>query len=394
MDTIALASQALKLFYLDGLRTQINEAMPFLAEIEKRPTNSVSGEKIVMALKYGRTGGVGNRADNETMPMSNPRKRRKAEWDTKNIYAHIEITDKTIRASRDSAGAFADLLQADLEDALTDAKDSMSRQVFGDGTGVIATITTGTTGTTFTCAGGVFALWEGQFVDIYDSTLSTAKATGREVTVVDVDNNTFTISGANVTVVNGDKVVISGSLNKELTGLEAVVAQDNTLYGINRATEKWFNAHVRALNGNISEVAIQARIDYVDKRAGGVTNFIVTSDGVRRSYQSLLMAMRQIVDTVDLKGGYSAIAYVSGNKKIPITTDKYCPAGVMYGLDLNDWALYQMSDWEWLEDGGGKILHLMSQKAVWEATLVKYCDLGCSKPAGQWKMTGITEQSA
>lgn len=391
-NTVTLASNALKTFYLPGLRPQINDASALLAEME-RNSDSVSGEKIMMALKYGRIGGVGNRPDNGTMPTSNPRKKKKAEWDTKNIFAHIEITDKTIKASRDRVGAFADLLEADLEDAVTDARDSMSRQVFGDGTGVVATITTGVTGVTFTCAGGVDALWEGQFIDVYNSALDTAKAESREITVVNVDANTFTVSGTNVTVANGDKVVVAGSLNEELTGFGSVFTPDNTLYGIDRSTNKWFNPHVKALNGEISEVEIQARIDYVEKRAGGKTGFLSSSYGVRRAYQNLLTATKQTIDVTNLKGGYSALVYVSGDKKIPFTVDKYNPKETLFGLDLSNWAFYNMGDWEWLEDGGGQILHMMSQKAVWEATLVKYADMGCDKPAGQWKMTGINEHA-
>ena len=387
VNSMALANEALKFFYLAGLRNQINDANVLLAEMEKN-TESVSGSEIVMALKYGRSGGVGNRADTGDMPTSNPRKKKQAKWDTKNVFAHIEITDKTIKASRNKQGAFADLLEADLDDAMTDATDSVSRQVFGDGTGVVATITTGVTGVTFTCSGNVDNLSEGQFVDIYDTTLVTNKSTtSREITVVDYDANTFTVSGANITVVNTDKAVVAGSLNEELTGFGAVFTADNTLYGIDRSTNKWFNPHVYALNGEINEVAIQGRIDEVDKRAGGKTNLLSGSHGVRRAYQNLLVATKQTVDVMSLKGGYTALKY----NNMPFTVDKYNPKQTLYGLDMTTWKNYHMGDWDWMEDGGGGILHLMTNKAQFEATLAKYQDLGCDKPRGNWKMTGITE---
>jgi hypothetical protein len=390
INNMSLATNALKHWYLAGLRNQINDSSVLLAEME-RNTESVFGADIVMALKYGRSGGVGNRADDGTMPTSNPRKKKQATWVTKNIFAHIQITDKTIKASRSKEGAFADLLESDLDDAQTDAKDSMSRQVFGDGTGVVATITTGVTAASFTCSAGVDNISVGQFVDIYAIDLTTVKVAGREVTVVDYDNNTFTIAGANVTVVNTDYVVASGSVNQELTGFGAVFTKDNTLYGINRATDKWFNPHTFALAGEISEVGIQGRIDEVERRAGGKTNLLSGSYGVRRAYQNLLTATKQIVEVTNLKGGYKALTYTSGNMSMPFTVDKYNPKQTMYGLDMETWQNYMMGDWDWLEDGDGAILHLMSGTAIFEATLAKYEDLGCSKPAGNWVMTGIVE---
>ena len=60
---LARVQEALKSFYLDGLRYQLNDkASAFLAQIEKTSENVV-GKDIVMALRYGRTGGIGNRAD-------------------------------------------------------------------------------------------------------------------------------------------------------------------------------------------------------------------------------------------------------------------------------------------------------------------------------------------
>lgn len=386
VDNIALATEALKSFYLHGLRNQINDSSAILAEME-RNEESVSGAEIVMALKYGRNGGVGNRADTGDMPTSNPRKRKQARWETKNVFAHIQISDKTIAASRNKAGAFADLLEADLDDAKTDAMDSVSRQIFGNGTGVVATITTGVTGVTFTCSGGVDNLSEGQYVDIYDTTLVTIKATAREISAVNYDSNTFTITGTNVTVIATDQVVVAGSLNEELTGFGAVFTAGNTLYNVNRASFPFFNPHVYALDGELDEVAIQGRIDEVEKRAGGKTNFLSGSYGVRRAFQNLMTATRQIVDSVSLKGGYSALKY----NNMPFTVDKYNPKNTLFGLDMDTWANYHMGDWDWIADGGGAILHLMTGKAQYEATLRKYQDLGCDKPKGNWKMTGVTE---
>jgi hypothetical protein len=76
---------------------------------------------------------------------------------------------------------------------------------------------------------------------------------------------------------------------------------------------------------------------------------------------------------------------------MPFAVDKYAPNGTLYGLDLSTWALYHIEDWTWLQEDGA-VLHRVADRPVWEASLVRYCDLGCSKPKGNFIMSGITEQ--
>lgn len=76
---------------------------------------------------------------------------------------------------------------------------------------------------------------------------------------------------------------------------------------------------------------------------------------------------------------------------MPFAVDKYAPAGTLYGLDLTTWALYHIEDWDWLSEDGG-VLERVTDRPVWEATLVRYADLGCSKPKGNFMASGITER--
>ena len=75
---------------------------------------------------------------------------------------------------------------------------------------------------------------------------------------------------------------------------------------------------------------------------------------------------------------------------MPFTVDRYVKDGRLYGLDLETWKLYHMMDWDWLDDDGS-VMHRVTDRAVWEATLARYADIGCSKPKGNFMMTGITE---
>lgn len=342
MTTIA---NALKYWYLEGLRYQLNEAASiFLTQLE-RDSQHVEGYKIKMGLSYGVTGGVGNRADDGNLPSVNPRKFKQAEWDTFNIFARIQLTDKTIQASRSNRGAFIQALEHDLQKAEKDAKKDLSRQVLGDGTGKLATVTAvssvGNVRTLTLSSARLFS--EGLIVDVWDSDGVTLDTTAVEITSVDKTNNQVVLTTAHLPAVN-DTLYISGNKNLELTGVAKVMTPDNTLYTIDRSTNKWFNPTVKVVNGEISDVKIQEGIDDAEDEAGNIIDFLLCGKPVRRSYQNLLTAMKSIVNSMDLKGGWKAISY----NGIPLAADNYVASQTLLAFSLANWKLYEMADWGWL----------------------------------------------
>jgi hypothetical protein len=391
---MAKVAEALKLFYLDGLRYQLNDkASPFLAQIEKT-SESVVGKEIVMAMRYGRTGGIGNRDDDGLLPTPSSRKTKQAKWETKNFFARFRITDKTIEASKSSVGAFANMLETEISDCETDAKLDLSRQAQGDGTGKIATVAADATYSSNVLTVVVdnpIHLAEGMLVDLRNASGAVTNGTELEVLSVDDQTNTITLSVASdisssVELADGVFITLAGNYNKELTGTGAVFSTSGTLYGISKTDYPWLKPQVKALNGEISENAIQEMIDLVETRTASAINYIQVSHGVRRAYIDLLAATKQTVNTQDLKGGFKALSY----NGIALVADRFTPSGCMQLFDLNDWAMYQMADFNWM-DRDGSIMARVANRPAWEATLVKYCDIGCQRPRGQALITGITE---
>lgn len=385
---VQAASEALKIYYLDGFRYQLNEqASPLMAQLEKTSRNVVGGE-IRLAMRYGRHGGIGNRADDGNLPTPNPRKTKQATYNTKNIFAHIQITDKTIEVSKSDRGAFANLLTQELEDAENDAKELLARQLFGDGSGKLCAVTAVDTINQKLTVDNADYLAEGQYIDSY-TTGGAAHDSAMEITSVDEDNKFVYVSDVSTTA-TGDILTISGNYNQELTGL-AAITDATTLYNISRSQNQWLNVKKIAVSGELSETKMQEGIDFAEKRAGAKINFIVCSYGVRRAYQYLLQSQKRQVNTLQLKGGWEALEYAGGSQvRVGIVADKYCPASTMYMLDTTDFAIYQVADWDWM-DKHGAILFPVSNKAAYEAVLRKYCDLGCSRPRGVVVLTGITE---
>jgi hypothetical protein len=141
---------------------------------------------------------------------------------------------------------------------------------------------------------------------------------------------------------------------------------------------------VKAVDGEISEVKIQEGIDDAEDECGNTIDFLIAEKGVRRAYVNLLSAMKQIVNSIELKGGFRGISF----NGIPLTADKFCTNGELLALSLANWKMYEMADWGFMDEDGN-VLFRNTNTPVYSATMRKYADLGCDLPKGMIRYTGI-----
>ena len=388
MVTLASADSALKSFYLDAVAQQLNtEVNPLLAKI-KQSTADVWGKEVRRLAQYGVNGGVGAGTEEGSLPAAGGNNYDQFVTTLKNLYGTIEISDKAVRASENSAGAFVDLLNAEMEGLLRSSAFNFGRMLFGDGSGILCTVSA-VTGNVVT-VDSVKNVIEGMTMDVLDADGDQVSGvTARRITAVDRTDKTVTLSGGALTgVVAGCTLCVQGSHNLELTGLGAIFKDDGSLYGLSRAERPWMVPYIKESVGTISENAIQTAIDYLEETAGSRVDMIVCSWGVKRALQAVLSESRMQTDMAELAGGYRTITY----NGIPVVADRFCPAGTMYLLNTRDFCLHQLCDWKWLEGDDGKVLRQVPGKPLYTATLVKYADLICTRPCGQAMLTGITEK--
>ena len=388
MVTLASADSALKSFYLDAVAQQLNtEVNPLLAKI-KQSTADVWGKEVRRLAQYGVNGGVGAGTEEGSLPAAGGNNYDQFVTTLKNLYGTIEISDKAVRASENSAGAFVDLLNAEMEGLLRSSAFNFGRMLFGDGSGILCTVSA-VSGNVVT-VDSVKNVIEGMTVDVLDADGDQVSGvTARRITAVDRTDKTITLSGGALTgVASGCTLCVQGSHNLELTGLGAIFKDDGSLYGLSRAERPWMVPYIKESVGTISENAIQTAIDYLEETAGSRVDMIVCSWGVKRALQAVLAESRMQTDMAELAGGYRTITY----NGIPVVADRFCPAGTMYLLNTRDFCLHQLCDWKWLEGDDGKVLRQVPGKPLYTATLVKYADLICTRPCGQAMLTGITEK--
>ncbi len=379
------ADSVLKSYYLSAVSDQLDKSVnPLLAQI-KKTTSDVWGKDVRKAVRFGVNGGIAAGTETDALPTAGGNNYKQFVAPLKNLYGVIEISDKAIRSSKGAEGAFVDLLNDEMDGLVKTASFNFGRMLFGDGTGKLATIKSvdGSDNKTYV-VDSVRNLAEGMIVDVFDGDGINA-GSYRTVTSVDRANKKVTLSGSAISTPTDYGIYIQKSKDLEITGLGAIFGTGD-LYGVPRKGNAWMTPYIKTEVGALSEEVIQKAIDDVEANSGSKVNFIVCSWGVRRALFKLLSAYRA-TETLELEGGFKAISFGG----IPVVADRFCPEGTMYLLNTDDFALHQLCDWQWLEGESGKILKQVADKPVYKATLVKYAELLCYRPAGQAMLTGIDE---
>ena len=392
MVTLSSADNVLKQVYLGVVSEQLNTSInPLLGKI-KQTTSDVWGKEIRKVAPYGLNGGIGAGDENSVLPTAAGNQYAQFVLDLKNLYGKIEITDKAIRASQNSAGAFVNLLDSEMEGLIRASSFNFGRMLYGDGSGLITKINDNDTQTVSVDA--VNCLVEGMVVDIVSDTgVAVSGATGLRISSIDRANKVVTFAGANFTAdaLIEKHIAVQGSFGKELTGLGAIFKPTGTLYGLDKAVYGWMNPYVKNIGETelkpIDDMVMQTAIDAVEENANSKIDFIVCSSGVKRNYQNYFTSYRTNVDIMELTGGYKAISY----NGIPLVSDRFAPANTMFMLNTKEFALHQLCDWQWLEGEDGRVIKQTANKPSYTATLVKYADIICNQPSGQAKITGILE---
>lgn len=383
MITIENADKALKDYYLDAVSAQLNDGIsPFFSAIEKSAVN-VYGKDVKMAVIRGTSGNILAGAEDGNLP--DPYKNRYLSIVTplKNLYGTIEISDKALRASRESSGAFVNLVNAEMEGLIASAKQNFQRMLFGDGSGKMCKILDSVSSTEYE-VDNVKDYFAGMQVDVIPKVAGTGDSYGVYIASVNKDDSTVTFATAiSDTIVNGE-MYPHGSKDNELCGLGAIF-DSPTLYGYNKTNEPYFAPYVVDAAKTLTEDKLTDMLDYVEENCNSKINMIICSYKTRKKIAALIAANRRVVNTVDARTGFGVVAV----NDVPVYADKYCPDDRILFLNTDDFSLNQLCDWEWLEDESGKILKQVPGKAAYTATLVKYAELICKKPCGQAMLKNI-----
>lgn len=387
MVTLQTADKALKDYYLGVIKEQLDVGTnPFLAMIEKT-SEDVYGKEIKKIVTHGINGGIASGSESGSLPAAMGNSYAEFALPLKNLYGSIEISDKALRASETGSATAVSLLNAEMNGLIKASKDNFSRMLFGDGTGYLCKIVSISDDKLSAAVDDVKNITEGMLVDVYLGDSIDTRYSANRITDVDKENSKIYFTKAMKDTPKNSALYVSGSKNQELTGLGAIFSDSATsLYGLEKSGNRWLNPNVKTV-ASLSYEDVAEMLDTVEEKGGKGADVIVCSWKVRRILQKILVKAGVTPAACETEGGYKSIAF----NGIPVIVDKHCPEGHMYFLNTEDFKICQLCDWQWLDEGDGRILRKIPGKAAYSATLVKYADLLCEKPCGQGLIKGITE---
>lgn len=407
--SLAIGSAVLKQIYSDGVNEQINSETPALGHIKSTAKNitNVGGAGVAFVAHFGRNHGIGARGELERLPNAGQQLYARGTTGLKSLYGAIQCTGQVMNQAKTNPQSFIDYVGEEMTRLKTDLAKDQNRQVYGDGTGTLATVVTADTTTFVLEVDDVVYIGIGARLDVLDvDTLGNAVPTVRTtnyVTVTGVDevNNTVTLDTEIATLQVGDVLVRSSrtssegtnSWNKEWHGFGKIISDTGSLYGIDPATYPDWKSYVATpadAGGALTELDLDTVVQNV-RRKGSKPSRIITTPGVYRAYWSALQGLRQYVNKTDLNGGVGGgLSFTTPYGDIPMMTDFDCPKGVAWFPNDSEIELNTNVGWEWIDEQG----------ATWQkipgydgfiAEMRNYSELTTKRRNAHGKLEGIAE---
>lgn len=399
--TLATVASILKEVYEPQIREQLNDDAVTLKRIEKSTAgveSTVGGRYVTFGVKTRRNNGLGARNEMEALPKAGQQGYAAARIGLKYLYGTIQLTGQTIELANSNYQAFASALDQEISGLKTDLAKDLNRQVYGTGTGVIATVSAiGTAVNTLTVADTQY-LQLGEQIDVV-ALANIAAGTpiaisNRQITAINTVSGVVTFDGAAASSGVGDILVRTGNINREWTGLAKIVAATGTLYNIDPTVEPVWKSEVdTAADRALSEGLMINMADRIRTNGGKVTA-IFQNLGVRRAYFNLLVQQRQYTNTKEFAGGFTGLSFTTDVGEIPVVVDIDAPKKTQYFLNEKELTLYRAHDWSWLDRDGSMWQRKIDSTGTYdayEAVMHQYSELGCHRRNTHGLITNIIE---
>jgi len=402
------ATEILKEVFVGRINNQL-DSEPTTYNRIKTKTNAqeYGGKWVEFPIHIQRNTGIGARTEGSALPNAGQQGYREAQLKVKSFYGAIELTGQAFDLAEKDYQAFSSLVSEETTRVKDDLGVDRNRQVYGNGTGILATtaslagqvITVSTTGDV-----GIWRLQDGMKIDVMIGNTNVIRQGGLTVTDISITANTVTVTGTTTGIIAGDVLVRQGNYGNEWTGLAAIIDDASSLYGIDynngpTGSRHW-RSHVNTQGGTptaISEATMARMVDRIKFSGSKVSDIcLYSAPGVFRAYWQLLKSDRRFVNTSEFTGGYKGLIFDSTQGEIPMLNDDQATSGTMYYV--NEKQLDIMRPYEYkLMDRGGSTWHQKSDANgtydVWQAWLVEHSEIGTKRRNTHGKITNIIEDA-
>lgn len=358
--------------------------------ILRNVAHNVGATTKYITLHYDRNVGSAAGSETLTLPTAGQQQYIQASVSMKYNFHTIAITDVALQASKRSKEYLVNVLETEYNGAKEDMRRQLSRQGYGDGTGVICRVNDASPDTTLTFDTPMvgkypmdyFSLGNAiMFASDKDGTTSTAFTKVSAIT----GNYDMTVESA-TGVADNDYVFLAhladtpsaSNAGHEIMGLKGLIDDGEnvtTLQGLDRSTYIWWKSYVNsnATQRSITEELLYAT--YLEAKKKGNPKYALTHFDVFSAYGRTLTSDRRYTDTMELKGGFTGLRF----NDIVIVADYDCPYDELYYIDPTSLSVEDLAPMSFLDEDGN-ILDRSSTQPIWQATLRYYANLATSAP--------------
>ena len=397
--TMSTVDSILKEIYQGRITDQLQNETVALKRIERSSdgvTETVGGKYVDFPVRITRNAGIGARSENEALPTPYQQGYAAVHVPLKYIYGLVRLSGQVMSLADKNYQSFASAMDREMDGLKSDIQKDANRQVYGDGTGLMASVTAD--GANTVTVDNIQYLEVGQQIDIRTRSNGTSVAADRQITVITAGTGytgTVTYSGADVAATANEGIYrmnnYASGTSREITGFGKIVAATGALHNIDPATTAAWAASVLSNSGTpraLSEGLMIQMCDVV-RIKGGKVSAIFTNLGVRRSYFNLLTQQRRYTDTKSFAGGFQGLPFNYGTE-IPVVEDIDCPPNRMFFLDESHLKVYQSKEWHWADEDGN-VLKWVNGYDAFDAVLRKYWELATDKRNAHGLLSDITE---
>lgn len=392
--TMTTVDALLKEVYGPRIENQLQNETVALKRIERTSdgvVETVGGKYVNFPIRVSRNTGIGYRNENEQLMAAGKQGYAEVNVPLRYGYGRIRMTGQVMKLADKNYQAFASAMDDEMEGIKDDIAKDSNRVVYGDGSGLLASVTAD--GVNTVTVDNSQYLEVGMAIDILTRSNGAVVASNRIITAISAAN-VVTYSGTDILAAATDGLYRTGNYGREPSGLGNIVSATATLHGLTVAAQPKWAAIVRSnpagagTNRALSEGLMIETCDLV-RIQGGKTSLILGSLGVRRAYFNLLTQQRRYADTKEFAGGFTGLAFNYGTE-VPMVEDVDAPPNKMRFLDESKFKVYRSKEWHWADDDGS-VLKWVHDFDAWEGILRSYWELGVGSRNSQASLDDITE---
>ena len=250
-----------------------------------------------------------------------------------------------------------------------------------------------------TWAPGIWAGAENMLIDVYQSDNATLRVANLEIASVNFDDRSITVkTGATAVVVSGDIIYYKGSFGNEFDGIDSIIRNTGSLYGINATSFALWKGNLLDNGGSVRDLSFRLITDAVtrliEKGLGKQTvkvlinplqfDVLLEEQDAKRLYDSSYSSVKH-------EAGSTKLVFHSQNGLIEVESSMFVKAGSAYVLSMDEFSRVGSSEiTNEIPGYGDQFFRLLENSNGYELRLYTDQSLFCSSPARQALLTDLS----